>query len=463
MTLESKSEIKITFAGGATTPTGSNFLVNVGDKNFLVDCGLYQGEHTAEADNHKNFSYDVTTIDAVFVTHGHLDHVGRIPKLYHDGYRGVIYSTPPTKEIGELIMLDSLHLLTKEAERKGLLPMYTEDDVQLATDNWHTQKYHDILPIHTSLGVLKIKFLDAGHIMGSSMIVFELNGKKLVFSGDLGNTPSPMLRDTESIKGVDYLVMESVYGDRNHEDVSERVQKLQEVFVRTIRRGGTLMIPAFSVERTQELLYQLNNMIEAGKVPKCPIYLDSPLGIKVTKVYKKYEKDYMNSEIYNEIRSGDDIFSFPGLKIAESKEESMMINNDTGPKVIVAGSGMSNGGRIVHHEARYLSDKRATLLLVGYQAVGTLGRSLYEGNKKVIVNNQEVNVRCEIVMIGGFSAHKDSQHLLEFAAEAASTLKQVFVVLGEPKSAMFLAQRLNEYYDVPVKLPQLGETVTLQM
>ena len=457
------SKIKVTFAGGASTPTGSNFLIEIGDKKFLVDCGLYQGERIAEYENRKAFAYDVTKVDGLFVTHGHLDHVGRIPKLYADGYTGPVYSTPPTRDIGELIMLDSLHLLEKEAEREGITPMYQEKDVIRAMHNWHTQNYHEVLPVHTSEGVLKVRFLDAGHIMGSSMVEFELNGKKLLFTGDLGNTPSPLLRDTEKIKDINYLVMESVYGDRNHEDINDRVEKLKQIIIKTVKRGGTLMIPAFSIERTQEILFQINNFVEKGVIPRCSVYLDSPLGINVTKVYKRYLKSYMNGDINNIVSGGDDIFNFPGLKITATKEESMAINHDMGAKIIIAGSGMSNGGRIVHHEARYLSDPRATLLLVGYQAVGTLGRKLYEGNKKVLVNHQDVNVKCEIAMIGGFSAHKDSANLIKFVETSTDTLKQVFIVLGEPKSAMFLGQRISENYDIPVKLPELGETVELEM
>lgn len=457
------SKIKVTFAGGAVTPTGSNFLIEVGDKKFLVDCGLYQGERTAEHENREDFKYDVKSIDALFVTHGHLDHVGRIPKLYNDGYEGPVYSTPPTRDLGELIMLDSLSLLTKEAERDGMEPMYEEKDVIRATHNWHAQDYHEVLPIETSEGILKVRFLDAGHIIGSSMVEFELNNKKLLFTGDLGNTPSPLLNDTEKIKDIDYLVMESVYGDRNHEDEQYRVIKLKEIILKTIKRGGTLMIPAFSIERTQEILYHINNFVEKGELPKCPVYLDSPLGINVTKVYQKYHSKYMNTSVNSIINSGDDIFNFKGLVITADKEESLRINEDHGAKIIIAGSGMSNGGRIIHHEARYLSNPKAMLLLVGYQAVGTLGRKLQEGAKKVFIQGQQVNVNCEIDMIGGFSAHKDSDHLVEFVESSSDTLKKVFVVLGEPKSSMFLGQRITEHYNIPVTLPDLGETVELEM
>ncbi len=456
-------KLKITFAGGAVTPTGSNFILEYAGKKLMVDCGLYQGSRTASFENREDFKYDPASIDALFVTHGHLDHVGRIPKLVRDGFSGPIYSTPPTRDIGELIMLDSMGILEKEGLRDGVPVFYEEKDVIKTMHNWHTQHYHEILPVQTDEGIIKVRFLDSGHIMGASMIEFEIEGKKIIFTGDLGNTPSPLLRDTESIKGANYLIMESVYGDRNHEKLEERSIMLKNIIVKTIKRGGTLMIPAFSIERTQEMLYAINEMVEKGLIPKTKIYLDSPLGIKVTRVYKMYEKDYMNKEVNTLIDHGDDIFSFPGLVMTEDREESMKINSDSGAKVIIAGSGMSNGGRIVHHEARYLPDPRATLLLVGYQALGTMGRMLQEGHKKVFINGHEVNVKCEIEMIGGFSAHKDSDNLVKFVDDAHETLQKVFVVLGEPKSAMHLSQKIHEYYNLDVKIPTLGESVEIDL
>ena len=463
LNVNTKSKVKITFAGGAVTPTGSNFLLEYGDIKFLVDCGLYQGSRAAEHENREDFKYDPKTISALFVTHGHLDHVGRIPKLCRDGFDGPIYSTAPTRDIGELIMLDSMSILAKEAKNDGLEPVYDEKDVMHAVRNWNVRKYHEDISFNVGSENIKVRFLDAGHIMGSSMIEFEIRDKRFLFTGDLGNTPSPLLKDTESIKDIDYLIMESVYGDRNHEKIDQRINKLRDIINKTVKGGGTLMIPAFSVERTQELLYQMNNMVEKGEIPSVKMYLDSPLGIKVTRVYKKYEREYMNNEVNSIIKSGDDIFQFPGLVMTETKEESMAINNDLGAKIIMAGSGMSNGGRIMHHEMRYLSNPKATLLLVGYQAIGTLGRLLQEGEKKVRIKGQEINVKCNIEMISGFSAHKDSDNLVKFVESSAQSLKKVFIVLGEPKSAMYLGQKLYEYYGLDVKLPTLGETVEIEI
>jgi metallo-beta-lactamase family protein len=454
------NKLKVTFAGGAVTPTGSNFLLEYMGVRILVDCGLYQGGYTAHLENRKEFNYDPASIDYLFVTHGHLDHVGRIAKLVRAGFAGKIYSTAPTRDIGELIMLDSMRIINREHEAEGIPPIYEEKDVINTMSMWHAIKYHQEIEILTGLSV---KLKDAGHIMGSSMIEFTINNKKIVFTGDLGNTPSPLLRDTESLAGSDYVFIESVYGDRNHEKKEDRVNKLQEIMIKTIKRGGTLMIPAFSVERTQEILFHMNDMIEHGRIPRTKIYLDSPLGINVTEVYKKYAKEFMNTDVNSIIKGGDDIFNFPGLRITESKEESKAINDDRSAKIIIAGSGMSNGGRIMHHELHYLSDSRSTLLLVGYQAVGTLGRLLQEGLKKVKIFGEEVNVRCEVDTIGGFSAHKDSDNLLKLVETGAETIKKVFVILGEPRSQAFLAQKIHEYYGLEVKVPAADEVVEIDL
>lgn len=459
------SKIKILFAGGPGTPTGSNFLLEIADKRILIDCGLYQGERMAEHENHAKFSYDPQTIDYLFVTHGHLDHVGRIPKLVKEGYRGKIFSTNATKDIGELIMKDSMGLLHKESVRDDLPDLYNVVDIEEAMTLWSGKKYHEEILIETNdkdIGNVKVRLLDTGHILGSAMIEITIKDKKIVFTGDLGNSPSPLLKDTEKLENIDYLVMESVYGDRNHTDKDDRVQILKNTIKKTILKKGILMIPAFSIERTQEMLLAFNEMVENQEIPLVPIYLDSPLGINITKVYKKYEKDF-NENIEDLVKSGDDIFAFAGLKITSTPEESKEINNAPNPKIIIAGSGMSNGGRIVHHETKYLPDSRNTLLLVGYQAVGTLGRKLQEGMKKVFIQGQEIDVRAEIVNISGFSAHKDSDHLIEFVESTAHTLKKIFVVLGEPKSQNFLAQKLMDIYGLDVEVPERGDIVEIEI
>lgn len=459
------AKLRINFAGGANTPTGSNFLLEVGKLKMLVDCGLFQGEKVSEDINRENFAYNPKDIDILFVTHGHLDHVGRIPKLVREGFNGVIVSTSATKDIGELVLRDSVGILTKEANRDGLPPIYEEEDVDKAMSLWETRDLHEKMLIDSGDSQVKnieAVFYDAGHILGSSMVVFDIKGQRIMFTGDLGNSPSPLLKDTEIVKNIHYLVVESVYGDREHEYLEDRIKILKDTIKKTIARKATLMIPAFSVERTQQLVYIFNNMVENKEIPLIPIFLDSPLAINITKVYKKHEKEF-NQNVKNLIQSGDDIFSFAGLTMTKTPEDSKEIDNVPGPKIIIAGAGMSNGGRIVHHQAKYLPDPRNILLLVGYQAAGTLGRRLYEGVKEVTIFGEKIPVRAEIVNLSGFSAHKDSSDLQDFIGQMKESLKKVFVVLGEPKSENFLAQKLIEKYHLNVKVPDFNETIEIEV
>lgn len=455
------STFRITFAGGAQMPTGSNFLVEFGGKKILIDCGLVQGEKYSLPTNSEPFTYDPTSIDALFVTHGHLDHVGRIPRLVRDGFRGPIHSTEPTREMAELIMLDSMGLLGKEAMHEGVPMLYEEKDVFESMHLWGTiLHYEKPFVFATDEGDAVITLHDAGHILGSAIVEIAYKGKKLVFTGDLGNSPSPLMRDTTPLKDVDYLVMESVYGDRNHKDRDKRIEIFKEAVTTTIHKGGTVLIPAFSIERTQEMLLAFNELVEGNHIPDVPVYLDSPLGINITKIYKKYES-WFNENIETIIKSGDDIFAFSGLISTPTPDESKEINNDHRSKVIIAGSGMSNGGRIVHHEAKYLPDEKSTIIIVGYQSVNTLGRHIVDDAKEVYIHGMPVAVNARVVNIHGFSAHKDSDHLVEFVASTAHSLKKVIVVLGEPKSAYHLGQRIHETYQIPVTVPEKGDVIEL--
>ena len=442
-------------------PTGSNFLVEFGGKKILIDCGLVQGEKYSVPINHEAFSYDTTMVDSLFVTHAHLDHVGRIPQLVRAGFKGEIVSTEPTRDMAELVMLDSLRILTKEAIRDGSPVLYEEKDVLQSMHLWtKTVPYEKPLTIPTEDGEATVTFKDAGHILGSSMIEIAYKGKKLVFSGDLGNSPSPLMKDTTALKDVDYLVIESVYGDRNHKDKDRRIEIFKEAVTTTINKGGTVLIPAFSIERTQEMLLAFNELVEGKQIPQIPVYLNSPLGINVTKVYKKYDS-WFNENIESIIKSGDDIFAFKGLIQTPSPEESKAINGDNRPKVIIAGSGMSNGGRILHHEAKYLPDPNSTIIIVGYQAVNTIGRHIVDEEREIYIHGNPVLLRARVVNIHGFSAHKDSDHLVEFVGTTASTLKKVIVVLGEPKSTYFLGQKIHETYDLPIVVPERGDVMEL--
>lgn len=452
---------KVTFAGGAQMPTGSNFLVEFGGKRILIDCGLVQGEKYSIPINREPFAYDTSSVDMLIVTHSHLDHVGRIPCLVRAGFKGTIMSTEPTREMAELILLDSMGVLGKEAAHESMDPLYEEKDVFDSVRLWTTTvEYEKPFTLKTDDGDALITFHDAGHILGSAIVEIAYKGKKLAFTGDLGNTPSPLMHDTTLLRGIDYLVMESVYGDRNHKDKDKRVEIMKEAITSTVRKGGTVIIPAFSIERTQELLLAFNELVESQQIPFVPVYLDSPLGINITKVYKKYES-WFNENTEKIIKSGDDIFMFKGLVKTHGREESKGINADTRPKIIIAGSGMSNGGRIVHHEEHYLPDPKNTIIIVGFQAPNTLGRRIVDDAKEVYIHGNQVPVRARVVNIHGFSAHKDSDHLVEFVGSTADTLKKVMVVLGEPKSAFHLGQRIHETYQVPVVVPEKGDVIEL--
>lgn len=448
---------QLTFCSGAGEVTGSNFLFEAEGTKILIDCGLIQTRKTSDDRNFEPFLYDPKEITALFVTHAHLDHVGRIPRLVEAGFGGSIYSTVPTKSIAELMLIDSLGILSKDAKRDNLPLIYTEEGVVRSMKQWKTFGYHE--PI--TVGPFSIVLRDSGHILGSAMVEITYNGRKIVFTGDLGNSPAPLLNDTEKVTDADYLVMESVYGDRNHEPHKEKIRRTEEAIEDTVKSGGALLIPAFSLERTQDLLFEINNLVEKGRIPSIPIFLDSPLAINVTKIYRQ-STEFFNTQTRSQIKNGDDIFNFPGLKMTPSTDESKSIHLTPNPKVIMAGSGMSNGGRIVHHERMYLPDPKSTLLLVGYQAAGTPGRMLQEGVKTVHLLGTEVAVNARVVSIFGYSSHKDADHLFSFAEDTAEKVKKIFVVLGEPKSSLFLAQRLRDYLGVDASVPEGGDIVQLE-
>ena len=456
-----KHTSKLTFHGGAGSVTGANFLLEDKESGakILVDCGFFQGRKVGEDINRDPFPYDPTSIDVLFVTHAHIDHVGRIPKLVRDGFRGVIYSTPATKEIAELMLTDSMGILGKEAKEDRLPPMYEREDVEKTMNLWQGVPYHT--PINLK-GGFQVTLKDAGHILGSAQVVFVRDGRTLVFTGDLGNSPAPLLRDTEPLGNVQYVVMESVYGDRNHESRADRKQMLEDVIEDTIKKGGALVVPAFSLERTQELLFEINDLVEHGRIPAVPVFVDSPLAIKVTRIYKNSNGNF-NHNANDVIKSGDDIFNFPRLKFTMETEESKAIKEAPNPKVIIAGSGMSNGGRIIHHEKHYLPDPKSTILLIGYQSVGTMGRALQEGAKNVTIMGDSVPVLARIAKIRGYSAHKDSDALVDFVRTADDGIEQVFVVMGEPKAEMFLAQRLRDHLGVNATVPQKDESVEINL
>ncbi len=457
MKKEPSTGIAITFAGGAGSVTGANFLLETPHARILIDCGLFQGCNMCEKENYGSFSYDPASIDALLVTHAHLDHVGRIPKLVREGFRGPIYSTEPTKDLAEASLLDAVEIMALEAHTAGREPLYGRDDVIAALSLWQSTPYHEALTLPGGITAFP---KNAGHILGSAMYEIAVAGEKIVFTGDLGNSPSSLLPDTEPITGATYLVMESVYGDRSHEHPERRREMLGELVREAVARGGTLLIPAFSIERTQVILYELHKLIEGGTIASLPIYLDSPLAIRVTDIYRKH-RTFLKTSVQGEIEGGGDLFSFRNLHFSESSNESRAIAKDRRQKIVIAGSGMSMGGRVLGHEVEYLPDPKNTLLLAGYQVPGSIGRELQDGARSVLIRGTRVPVRAKVATIHGYSAHGDREHLLSFVEAAAPTLKRAFVAMGEPKASLHFVQRVRDYLGVDAYAPHEGEKVFL--
>jgi len=452
------AKVKLSFFGGAQEVTGSCMLLESEKTKLLVDCGLFQGAKFMEGRNINPFPFDPKTIDALLVTHGHLDHIGRIPKLVREGFNGKIFSTGATRDFGRLMLTDSLKVMKKEVKNKIGELIYCEEDIDAAMAQWEGLNYHEPFEV----GDFKINFKDAGHILGSAIAEIVCNKKKIVFSGDLGNSPTPLLRNTEEIRDANFLIIETTYGDREHEGRSERKIKLERIIEDTIKAGGVLMIPAFSIERTQELLFELNDLVENGRIPEIPIFVDSPLAIGAVRIYQQYE-NYYNKEAKYIIASGDDLFKFPGLQFTETTEESKKINDIPPPKVIIAGSGMSTGGRIIHHERRYLSDPKSTLLLISYQVAGSVGRQLKDGAKEVNIFGESVTVKARVAALGGYSAHPDKEGLYKFVENSYDTLEKVFAVQSEPKSTLFFTQMIRDHLGIPAVAPRYGDSFEFEV
>ncbi len=445
----------MTFYGGAGTVTGANFMLAWDDRRILVDCGTHERENICDPKNHEPFPYDAKAVEALLVTHAHQDHIGRIPKLVREGFRGIIHSTPATRELSALMFEDALSIMERDAEKSGCGVLYEPADVERALSLWQTHEYHEPF----DLGDARIEFLDAGHILGSAMMKCVRGGRTIIFTGDLGNSPEPLLGDTESPAGANYLVMESVYGDRLHEHRDDRREILRRAIDDARKRKGTLLIPCFSLERTQIVLFEIRELIAEGKLEPVPVYLDAPLAERATEVYRRHI-DILNPAAREAFSHGDG-FSFPGLVEVVAPQESHLIHKKAGPKVVIAGAGMSNGGRIRAHEKVCVPDHNASILLTGYQAPGSLGRRLQDGAREIEIDGEKLRVRARVSALTGYSGHKDRDALVAFVEEAGETLEEAFVVMGEPAASGFLAQRIRDFLGAQALVPAEGSSVEI--
>jgi metallo-beta-lactamase family protein len=464
--------MKVTFFGAAETVTGSCFLVEGGGKKFLVDCGMFQGKE--EELNEKPFGFDVNSIDFMVLTHAHIDHSGRIPKLVKEGYTGPIYSTKATADLCSILLPDSGHIHEMEAEwqnrkrmragKESIEPLYTAEDAVLSLENFHYLFYDDILNVNEDIA---IRFRDAGHILGSSIaeIWVKEDGKtvKLVFSGDIGQKNQPILRDPTIIEEADYVFIESTYGNRLHEDVADRVAMLHAIIDKTIDRGGNVVIPSFAVGRTQELLYHLNNLKEDREheyLKGIKVFIDSPLAISATRIFQDNPQCF-DEEALKLLKSGDNPFEFDQLYFTRTSEESIRINEEKKGAVIISASGMCNAGRIKHHLKHNLWRPESSVVFVGYQAEGTLGRIIKNGAKSVKIFEEEISVLAEIQSIEGFSGHADRDGLLEWLEGFTQKPKKVFIVHGEPDSSSEFAETVRKRIGIETVIPKLGQTVEI--
>jgi metallo-beta-lactamase family protein len=428
---------KISFFGAAGEVTGSCFLLTASDgTQCLIDFGMFQGSDEQVKQNYGMLDFDAQHLKAVFLTHAHLDHSGRLPLLIYGGFKGRVYMTEPTRALVEVILTDSARIAEKDMTKE---PLYTMEEVDKILQMIQIVQYDQVL----SVGPFKITFRDAGHILGSSSIEITDTSadtpKKFVFSGDLGNTPQDIMNPTKYIDSADIVVMESTYGDKNHPD-EDIIKIIQEEINAVEEDGGVLMIPAFSIERTQELLHRIHHMKEEGKVgADVPVFLDSPMGSHVTQIYREYTK-FCNDEIHAHTK---DPFTFDGLRITDESYESKKIVGIPGPKVIIAGSGMMSGGRIMHHAENYLPYPNTRILFVGYQAEETMGRDILEGVKNVTINNETVQVKAKIREIETLSSHADQQKLLTWLGHIKG-VKKVFLVHGEPEQREILKGKIQE-------------------
>jgi metallo-beta-lactamase family protein len=468
--------MKITFLGAARTVTGSCFLLETKNTSMLVDCGMYQGRKADTELNEADFPFNVGDLDYIFLTHSHIDHSGRIPKIYKDGFKGEILATKACVELCSIMLPDSGHIqefenewINRKRERAGkepVEPLYTSQDAIDSMKLFRSIEYNEIINVNNEVSV---RFNDAGHILGSAVIeVWLYEGEKeikLVFTGDLGNHDIPILREPSIIKSADYLICESTYGDRLHEDNKDKFDKFMNAILDTLDRGGNIIIPSFAVGRAQEIIYELNKQYgkddpKFNKLLKTPVFVDSPLAINATEIFRN-NVEFFDEEAQNYIEAGDHPLDFENLKFTRTADESKALNAIPGSKIIISASGMCDAGRIKHHLKHNLWRKDSTVLFVGYQAQGTLGRKIVDGAEKVRIFGEEVAINAKIQMIDGFSGHADKNGLISWIKKIENPPIKVFLVHGEEDSIKSLSEALEDKLNLLCEIPYRNDAYLL--
>jgi metallo-beta-lactamase family protein len=466
--------VKITFRGAAQTVTGSMHEIETGGKRLLLDCGLYQGRRKeAEAIN-RTFPWPGGSVDAVLLSHAHIDHSGNLPNLVRSGFAGPIYTTSATTDLCSAMLQDSAFLQEKDAlflnkrnaRRQRLIDedlsapveaLYTVEDAKRTLQHFRTINLHQRTEV--APGVFYTSY-EAGHMLGSTCLTVEAEGVRLLFSGDVGRKGLPIIRDPENIPEADYLIMESTYGDRLHQPIEAVAGKLTDIVRRTASRGGKIVAPSFAVGRTQQLVVLLHELIEQNKIPAIPIFVDSPLAVNVTDVFRKHPECY-DEELQEHFSNGEDPFGFKRLRYIREVSESKALNDLRGPFLVISASGMCEAGRVIHHLRNTIEDPKNTVLITGFQAEHTLGRKIVDKWAEVPIFGEPIRLRAEVTKINELSGHADQHELLTWMKPLTKSVKKVFLVHGEPLQQAALAKAIGETYGLPVEIPKRGDSFDL--
>lgn len=463
--------IKITFHGAARTVTGSRHLLEFNQRQILLDCGFYQGRRKETYDRNLHFPFDPSEVDALILSHAHIDHLGNVPNLVKQGFKGDIHCTAATSDLASIMLLDSAHIQESDArfvskvrrrhDQPPVEPLYGTRDVPPALDLLESHRYNRWFAVD---GGVQAMFRDAGHILGSAITVMRLDdggeSLRLCFTGDLGRKNLPIVRDPYVVDDADVLIIESTYGDRLHANINEAQDKLARVINETVARGGKIIVPSFALERTQDLIYGVHKLKLAQRIPDIPVYVDSPLAIDATDIFRLHPECF-DDEMNEFMRTVEDPFGFRKLHYVRTTDESIMLNMMHGPMMIISASGMAEAGRILHHLKNNVGDPRNTILIVGWQAENTLGRKIAEKWDEVPIFGEQYSLKAQVEVFDEFSAHADRNDLLEWVSKGQMRWRKVFVVHGEETSALSLAQAFRDMGLPDVVVPELGQSFVL--